>query len=116
MTHSLKGATMPARRPQINFQVDEAMKMLYEEARVSGHWVTRLCAAGLLLMVEDAGARVRALNRLRDWEAEYADASADAIRAFVQGAESAMKRGARGSRPGPKARPTRKTAKRGGSA
>ncbi len=106
---------MPARRPQINFQVDRPMKLLYEDARLSGHWVTRFCAAGLLVMVEDPVIRRRALNRLRDWEVEYADATADDIRAFVQGAEAAMRRGARGSRPARKARPKRKTAKRGKS-
>ena len=106
---------MPERKPQINFQVDEAMKLLYEEAKFSGHLVTRFCAAGLLLLVEDPRVRVRALNRLRDWEAQYADASPERIRAFVQGAEDAMLRGARGNRPAPKVRSTRKTAKRGGS-
>ena len=103
---------MPTRRPQINFQVDEAMKLLYDEAKISGHWVTRFCAAGLLMMVENSDLRARAIQRLRDWEIEYAHASADEIRDFVQGAEAAMRRAARGSRPSPKARPTRKTAKR----
>ena len=106
---------MTPRKPQINFQVVEPMKVLYEEARIAGHWVTRFCAAGLLLMVENPAFRVRALNRLREWEAEYADASADDIRAFVQGAEHAMQRAARGSRPARAARPARKTAKRGRS-
>jgi hypothetical protein len=112
----LKGATVAKRKPQINFQVDEAMKTLYEEAKISGHWVTRFCAAGLLLMIEDPRQRVRALNRLRAWEADYADAAPDEIRDFVQGAEVALQRGARGTRPAPKARPKRKKAKRSGSA
>ncbi len=103
---------MLKRRPQINFQVDEPMKFLYDEAKIVGHWVTRFCAAGLLVMVEDPRVRVRALQRLRDWEIEYADASPDDIRAFVQGAEAAMQRAARGSRPAPKARPKRKRATR----
>ena len=103
---------MPARRPQINFQVIPAMKTLYEEARLSGHWVTRFCAAGLLMMVEDPRARIEALNRLRDWETEYAEASPEEIRDFVQGAQDAMQRAARGSRPARKARPSRKAAKR----
>lgn len=103
---------MPPRRPQINFQVDPALKTLYEEARIAGHWVTRFCAAGLLLMVESPAARVAALNRLRAWEAEYADAKPDEIRAFVEGAQAALLRGARGSRPAPKARPRRKGAGR----
>ena len=94
---------MTQRRPQINFQVDEPMKLLYEEARICGHWVTRFCAAGLLLLVEDPRTRVRALNRLREWEAKYADAGPDDIRDFVQGAESAMQRGARESPPGRRA-------------
>ena len=103
---------MPNRRPQINFQVDEAMKTLYEQAKLSGHWVTRLCSAGLLLMVEDPQIRARALNRLREWEAEYGDASVDEIRAFAQGAQVALRRAARGSRRGPKAPPARKAARR----
>jgi hypothetical protein len=103
---------MPARKPQINFQVDENMKTLYQESRACGHWVTRFCAAGFLLMVEDPTIRMRALNRLRDWEAEYADADPEEIRAFVQGAQAAMKGAAPRSRPAPKARRGRKTAKR----
>lgn len=104
---------MPAsRRPQINFQVDEAMKMLYEEARANGHWVTRLCAAGLLLMVEDAAARRRALQRLIAWEAEYTDASPQRIRAFVQGAQDAMQARSPGTAPARRARPAKRTAKR----
>ncbi|MEW6199047.1 MAG: hypothetical protein AB1601_10355 [Planctomycetota bacterium] len=106
---------MPQRKPQINFQVDEAMKLLYEQARLAGHWVTRLCAAGLLLMVEDAPARARALNRLCEWEADYEGASEGEIRAFVQGAQAALRRGARGSRPARKAPPRRKRATRGRS-
>jgi hypothetical protein len=106
---------MPKRKPQINFQVDEPMKLLYEEARMRAHWVTRFCAAGFLMMVEDPRLRVRALNRLREWEAQYADAGPDDIRAFVQGVESAMQRGAPESRPTRPARPVRKTAKHGRS-
>ena len=106
---------MTKRRPQINFQVDQPMKLLYEEAHAAGHWVTRFCAAGLLLLVEDPRVRVRALSRLREWEAEYADASEQDIRAFVQGAEAALQRSARGSRRAPKARPTRKAARPGKS-
>ena len=102
---------MPApRRPQINFQVDPSLKCLYEEARASGHWVTRLCAAGLLLLVEDAAVRQRALNRLRDWEADYADADPERIRSFVQGAQAALQAAPRGSRPAPAARPRSKKA------
>lgn len=106
---------MPNRRPQINFQVGDNLKTLYEESKACGHWVTRFCAAGFLLMVEDPAVRLRALNRLRDWEAEYADASTDEIRDFVQGAQAAMKAGAPRSRPGPRARRVRKKAKRSGS-
>ena len=76
---------MAARKPQINFQVAHNMKTLYEQSRACGYWVTRLCAAGFLLMVEDPALRMRALNRLREWEAAYADADADEIREFVQG-------------------------------
>lgn len=103
---------MTRRKPQINFQVDDAMKLLYEEAKESGHWVTRFCAAGFLLMVEDGAARARAISRLRDWEAEYEDASAAEIRAFVEGARDAMQTDGRGSRPGRTARRSKKTAKR----
>lgn len=100
------------RKPQINFQVEDPMKMLYEEAKASGHWVTRFCAAGFLLMVEDARARARAINRLREWEAEFDGANEHQIHAFVQGARDAMRSGARGSRRGPPARPAKKRAKR----
>ncbi len=103
---------MKDRRPQINFQVEPALKVLYHEAHLAGHWVTRLCAAGLLLLVEDAATRVRALNRLREWEARYADASDEQIRRFVAGAQSALQGGAPDSPPARKARPARKKAKR----
>ncbi len=102
---------MAKRKPQINFQVDEPMKLLYEEAKISGHLVTRLCAAGLLLLVENPGLRLEALNRLRDWEEQYADASPQQIRAFVQAAATALQPGARVTRPGPAARPPRKRAR-----
>lgn len=89
---------MGPRKPQINFQVEPPLKLLYDEAKFHGHLVTRLCAAGLLKMIEDPQARAAALDRLRDWEAEYADAGAEDIRMFVQGAADALQRGARGSR------------------
>ena len=100
------------RKPQINFQVEDPMKMLYEEAKASGHWVTRFCAAGFLMMVEDPRARTRAINRLREWEAQFDGADEDDIHDFVQGARAAMRRGARGSRRAPRARPAKKKAKR----
>lgn len=103
------------RLPQINFQVIEPMKLLYDEAKASGHWVTRFCAAGFLLMVEDPDVRQRAINRLRDWEADFADASADEIRDFVSGAQDAMRSGSRGSGRGPRAPRGQKKAKRAGS-
>ncbi|RMF75247.1 MAG: hypothetical protein D6744_13730 [Planctomycetota bacterium] len=103
------------RRPQINFQVEPCLKTLYDEARESGHWVTRLCAAGFLLMVEDADARMRAINRLRDWLAEYDDADPDEIRAFVQNAQAAMTTRAPGSRPARKPPRAKRKAKRSGS-
>lgn len=102
-----------ARKPQINFQVDESLKLLYDEVRIAGHWVTRWCAAGLLMMVEHPELRVDALKRLRDWEVEYANASEDQVRDFVQGAEDAMQRAVLDSRRGQKARPARTKAKRG---
>jgi len=118
----LKGASMPqglrrlpggssARRPQINFQVDHAMKLLYEEAKACGHWVTRFCAAGLLMLIENPHLRRDALSRLRDWEDEFADASEAKVRTFVQGCEDAMQAGARGVRP---ALPTRRGQKKAG--
>ncbi len=103
---------MTKRKPQINFQVDEPMKLLYEEAKASGHWVTRFCTAGFLLMVHDPKARQRAISQLRDWEIEFEKASPTQIRLFVEGARDAMKRGARGSRPARATRRSRKTAKR----
>lgn len=101
---------MDKRKPQINFQVAEAMKVLYEEAKLSGHVVTRFCAAGLLLLVEDPQARVRALERLRDWEEEYDGASQREIRAFVQAAQGALQRAARGNARGPSARRAKRAA------
>jgi hypothetical protein len=102
---------MRERRPQINFQVEPSLKLLYEQAKLAGHWVTRLCAAGLLLMIEDPRARKRALNRLIEWEAAYGDASPEEIRAFVQGARGALQRTPPGSPPGRKAPPARRAAK-----
>lgn len=107
---------MPARKPQINFQVDPAMKVLYEESKACGHWVTRFCAAGFLMMVEDPAVRLQALNRLRDWEANYGEADPDQIRDFVQGAQAALQAPARGSRPTRKAPRKKKKVKRGKSA
>lgn len=102
------------RRPQINFQVEAALKLLYDDAKDNeGLWVTRLCAAGLLLMVEDPVARERAMDRLRLWEAEYGDASPVQIRDFVRGAQRALRGTAPDSRPSRKAPPVRRTAKRG---
>lgn len=72
------------RKPQINFQVEPAMKLLYEEIKAAGYRPTRLCAAGLLLMVEDATLRVRALRRLQEWEIQHADASPGPLRQFLQ--------------------------------
>lgn len=91
---------MAKRRPQINFQVDEPMKLLYEEARANGQWVTRLCAAGLLMMVERPELRREAIIRLRAWESEYADADPERIREFVRGADEAMTSALRGQRRG----------------
>lgn len=107
-----RGAASSDRRPQINFQVDRSMKLLYEEAKACGHWVTRLCAAGLLLLVERPALRRDALNRLREWEDEYDGAGEEKIRAFVQNAEDATRSGLRGMKPGPKSRRGKKTAGR----
>jgi len=107
---------MPERKPQINFQVEPSLKLLYDEARNAGHWVTRLCAAGLLLMVEDHDVRLRALNRLREWESAYADADEEQVRAFVQGAAAALQPPAPGSRPARSAPPAKRKARRGKSA
>lgn len=103
---------MAKRKPQINFQVEEPMKMLYEEAKGVGHWVTRFCAAGLLMLLENPRLRIQAMNRLRDWEAAYENATPDEIRAFVEDAEGAMQRAAREIRRGRKAPPARRKAKR----
>jgi len=107
---------MTARKPQINFQVSPSMKLLYEEAKAGGHWVTRLCAAGFLYMVTNPRARREALTALREWEARYGDASEADVQAFVEGAQSAMRSAAPGTPPARKARRGRKKAKRGKSA
>ena len=106
---------MPDRKPQINFQVDQSLKTLYEEAKAAGFSVTRLCAAGLLLLVHDADVRARGINLLREWEAEYSDASEDEIRTFVEEATLAVQRSARGSLPARKSRAAKKVVKRPGS-
>lgn len=59
------GKDMTKRKPQINFQVEPAMKELYDEVSASGLRGARLCAAGLLLMVENPRQRRRAFDRLR---------------------------------------------------
>ena len=73
---------MAKRKPQINFQVEPGMKLLYEEAQACGHRTSRLCAAGFLLMVEDSRVRHRALRRLRQWEDKYAEAPPKKVSAF----------------------------------
>lgn len=107
---------MISRKPQINFQVCPALKALYDQAKISGHGVTRFCAAGLLVMIEDAAVRAQALKRLQDWEAEYADASEDDIRVFVQDVQDALARGVRGNPRERPAREGRRAARRSGSA
>lgn len=104
---------MNRRKPQINFQVENNMKMLYDEAKAHGHWVTRLCAAGLLLMIEDGVSRNRALSRLRDWEAEYDAATEAEIRTFVEGAGAEMRAAARGSAPARKSPRAKRKGSRG---
>lgn len=91
------------------------MKILYDEAKAGGHWVARFCAAGLLVMIENPKVRQQAINRLREWEEDYADASPAEIRDFVQGAESAMQSGARAGRPARSAPRARKKAAGGRS-
>lgn len=103
---------MVNRKPQINFQVEPALKALYEEAKNSGHFVTRFCAAGLLLLIEEPKLRIHAINRLRAWESEYADASEDEIREFVQGAQAALRSSARDNQPARKAPRARKGVRR----
>jgi hypothetical protein len=103
---------MPTRKPQINFQVDPPMKALYEEAKLAGNLVTRFCAAGLLLLIEEPAIRVRALNRLREWEEEYADATPDEVRDFVEGLQTALSPPAPRTPRGRKAPKAKKKAKR----
>lgn len=59
---------MQPRKAQINFQVDAPLKDLYDRAKRLGHRVPRYCAAGLLLLLEDATVRNRALELLVEWE------------------------------------------------
>lgn len=81
---------MPQRKPQINFQVDDSLKYLYLEAKRSGLSVTRLCSAGLLLMLEDPIARARAISRLIAWEEEYSVASEEQVRVFFRNLQRAL--------------------------
>lgn len=103
---------MAKRKPQINFQVDEHMKLLYDESRASGHFVTRFCAAGFLLMVENPEIRMQALNRLREWEEEFDGADEGQIREFVQGAQRAIGSQSPGSSRGRGSRAAKKKARR----
>lgn len=103
---------MPTRKPQINFQVDEPLKLLYLEAKRSGLSVTRLCTAGLLLMLEDAAARARAVARLIEWEEQYTVASPEQIRAFFRSLQRAFEGGPPGMPPEPRARQTAGAARR----
>ena len=75
---------MAQRKPQINFQVEPGMKLLYQEVQASGRRATRLCAAGLLLLIEDPLTRAHAIRRLREWEDAYAGAALEQIRAFAR--------------------------------
>src|SRR5262249_53092944 len=91
MPHVLRRSTVAKdRRPQINFQVHPAMKLLYEEAKACGHGVRRFCASGFRLRREQPQLRRDALNRLREWEEEHAHADANKIRNFVQSAEATL--------------------------
>jgi hypothetical protein len=93
------------RKPQINFQVEPPLKLLYDEAKVYGHGVARFCAAGLLLMIENPDVRNDAFTRLRAWEAQHAESTEEDIHQFVQGVHAAMTSATRGTRRVP---PTRR--------
>lgn len=99
---------MAKRKAQINFQVDDGLKLLYEEAKHLGLSPTRLCAAGLLLLIEQPRLRVEATSRLRAWEQEYADASPSRVRRFVEELEAAFAAAVQESQP---ARPARRPAR-----
>jgi len=103
---------MAKRKPQINFQVEEPLKRLYDETREQGHWVARFCAAGFLLMVEDPAARAAAISRLREWEEQFESATPRQIRDFVAGAQNVLERSSRGTAPKRSTRAKKKTAKR----
>ncbi len=100
------------RKPQINFQVEPPLKMLYDEAKVYGHGVARFCAAGLLLMIENPGVRNDAFSRLREWEAQHAESTAEDIHEFVQGVHAAMTSATRGTRRAPTTRRAKKSSTR----
>mgnify|MGYP000196765681 CR=1 FL=1 len=59
---------MRPRKAQVNFMVDARLKALYEHGKRLGHRVSRYCAAGLLLLLEDAKVRDHAMQRLVQWE------------------------------------------------
>lgn len=59
---------MLPRKAQVNFLVDARLKMVYDRAKRLGHRVSRYCAAGLLLLLEDTDLRDRAMQRLVEWE------------------------------------------------
>ncbi len=102
------------RKPQINFQVEPPLKVLYDVARQAGGYnVTRLCAAGLLYLLEHPDVQNRALNRLAEFYRDYEASDSEQMRAFVQGAKDALQRATPGSRPRPKAGPGTRTTRRG---
>jgi hypothetical protein len=74
---------------RISFQATATMKLLHDAAKVRGHHLTELYAAGLLLVLEDREARAHALQRLRKWGAEFGSATFTEIRAFLASVEGA---------------------------
>jgi hypothetical protein len=101
------------RKPQINFQVEAPLKSLYDVARRAGGYnVTRLCAAGLLYLLENPAVQSEALNRLGEFYRDYDRADPEQLRAFVQGAKDALRRAAPGSRPKPRPAPGTRATRR----
>ena len=78
---------MGTRKPQISFQVAENLKLVYEVASYLGaHNVTRLCAAGLLFVLENPEVRQEALNRLVEFEtSKDSPRTQEQVEAYIRG-------------------------------
>jgi len=78
---------MGTKKPQINLQVPESVKMAYDAASdIGGLDKKRLGAAGFIFLLENPHARQAALDRLVAWEqGEGTPQSQAEVQKFVRG-------------------------------